>query len=266
MGNTEDVRHAISTMKSPALRKFMKYSMFANIIGDIVPTLLVGQGIYRGKLDELAAMGWDRDAQDTKDEAMSYLFQVVDSTQQSGKLEDQANWQRSYGSLGKAFSIFTNTTRQYLEKEFDAIMNLRANNSKENRQKMGRVIAINHVFLPLAYNGMNLFYNMLLGDDLDDDDYMLMLKSMVAGPISGYIVFGAIATTMSDKLITGEDNRYKSMTPLQGILNDAENVMGVMHNVGAGDIQEAWNDAWQVIRSNVAPAREINKAIDNYND
>ena len=259
MGNTEDIRHAMSTMSPTALRKVFKHAMIFNQLGDIVPTMFIGQGIYRSYTQEFHENG--ATMADAKKEAMSKLFEIVESTQQSGKMKDQAGWQRRGGDLGRLLSTFTNTTRQYLEKEFVAAMKLAANPNWQNAKDFGRVAAINHLILPLGYNGMNLLINMALGDEPDEDDAKMMLASLVAGPASGFIFFGSILTAFSEVLVTGKKPQYKSITPLDGLITDAQSLGGLMT---ADDADEAWKNAKKIIKSNVAPYREVDKAVKNY--
>jgi len=275
-GQTEELRNAMKTMTPSKVGKLMRASMIANKVGDITPTLVVGQGIYRSLVNEYNESGMPLDESEVKsqglpegsdtakDRAMRRLFEIVEATQQSGKLKDQSEWQRRGGSWFKVLAQFTNTQRQFLEQEMVALEQLLAN-PKEGARWANAVekIVINHVLLPMLYNAMNMFINALMGDAPDEDDAWLMAASMLSGPASGFVVFGALATSFIEGLIQGGFGFGSQLTPFAGILDDSKTMGAVVHAMLSADTDKVIEAVDKLGKSYVPPYREVRKVIDN---
>lgn len=279
-GNTEAINNAIGGMSShTTLSKWVKRSMIFNNLGDMAPTLLIGQGIYRSYTDTYYSQGPQTEAalKEAKARALSKTFQIVESTQQSSKLKDMAEWQRRGGSLGKMAAQFTNTTRQFLERDFTDIRGFLADprfleeDAKTGKKKFTKkfkrsasTVFINHVLLPGAYNGMNMVINKLMGDDIDEDDWWLMFASMVSGPMSGFIVFGSMITGAIETGITGRAPwGNKSLTPFAGIKDDVNNVVLATEGILTTDWDQFDKAFTKLMKSLFAPYREVSKVIKN---
>ena len=264
LGNTEELQFAIERFEVSKLRNVLKHALWANRWGDIIPSLIVGQGIYRSKMEELTQT---MSKEDAHKEAISQVFEVIQSTQQSSSLKDQGVAQRRGGSLGQVASIFTNTTRQFLERELVAAQRLATDPTDRTKQAdFGRAMFVNHVALPALYNGMNIIINAILGDSPDEDDWRMMFISMVVGPASGFIIGGAIAVGMIEALFTGKKGRSKGFTPLTGIIDDASYLGEMASNLFSGEFEDAGDDAMKIIKSQLAPVREALKAKENFID
>ena len=160
----------------------------------------------------------------------------------------------------------------FLEFELVAAQKLVANPADmKNWKQMGKVMVINHVLLPSAYQGMNILINMLLGDEYDDDDAMNLMLAMAVGPFSGYIFFGAmvigfidaVARSKKVKGIVGMEGARGSMTfgakgytPMTGILNDVKTAGEI---ITSEDMDEAEKNFLKLMKSLLAPVREIDK-------
>lgn len=271
-GNTEEVMNALS---SPLLRtnkvnlsKFTKRMMFANIGGDLFPSLVIGQGIYRSQTEKYYGQGMPM--AEAKATALKDLFQIIESTQQSSKMKDWSEFQRRYGSLGRMMSQFTNTTRQFLVRDFTDIGGYisKAIDTGDWRNdklgKAGETLFINHVLLPAFYNGMNMLINVMLGDDIEEDDWWLMLASMFAGPMSGFIVFGSIITGTSQEMITGKPSYGgSSLTPFAGVADDFKALGMMTRGILTADMEEFTKQLDKLLSSLVAPYREGKKYMKN---
>jgi len=263
-GNTEAINNAIGGMGShTTLSKWIKRSMIFNNLGDMAPTLMVGQGIYRSYTQTYYEQG--ASMEEAKQRALSKTFQIVESTQQSSKLKDMAEWQRRGGSLGKMAAQFTNTTRQFLERDFTDVRAFLADPKNKSRQKKAaNTVFINHVLLPGAYNGMNMLINLMMGDDIDEEDWWLMFASMVSGPFSGFIVFGSMLTGAIETGITGRAPwGNKSLTPFAGIKDDLNNVVLATEGILTTDWEQFDEAFTKLMKSLFAPYREVSKVIKN---
>lgn len=259
VGPLEEIRHLMGSTPNQ-VRAFMKHALIFNKWGDIIPTMLIGQGMLRANYDLYKQNMSDVDA---KEKAMFDVFELAQRTQQSGKKKEQAYWQRRGGSAGRALSIFTNTTRQFLEFELVAWQNVVADPSKENLKQMGKVMMINHVLLPAAYQGMNILINMVLGDEPDEQDAITMLAAMISGPFSGYIIFGSMATGLIDTLVKGKKGRNRGFSPMTGILDDIGTIGEI---ITAEDMDEATDKFIDLMKSLMPPVREFEKARKNYSE
>jgi len=276
-GHTEELRNALNSMTPSRLQKFFRTSMIFNKVGDMIPSLWIGQGIYRSYTEEYYESGMP--IEQAKAKAMAKVWEIVEATQQSGKLKDQSLWQRRWGTTGKVLSTFTNTTRQFLEQELKAFELVAANPKDTARwRKLARSVFINHVLLPGLYNGMNMLLNTIMGDEPDEDDAKLMIASMIAGPASGFIIFGAIVSGMVKGLTTGQLGYGNQLTPFAGVIDDAQTLTAVlpaMYELDTEQLQKILDkllklDTEQLqkildklLKSYIAPYRETSKVLDN---
>jgi hypothetical protein len=264
-GDTEAVQNAIGGISShtTASKWFRRAGIF-NSLGDMGPVLVIGQGIYRSYTETYFQQG--ATMEEAKARAISKTFEIVESTQQSPKMKDQSEWQRRGGALGKMAAQFTNTTRQFLEKDFtnirpyiqEVISTGKLVNPKLN--SAANTFFINHVLLPGAYNGMNMLINTLMGDDIDEDDWWLMFASMVSGPFSGFIVFGSMLNGAIETGITGKAPwGGKSLTPFAGIKDDINNAVLATEGVLTTDWDQFDKAFTKLMKSLFAPYREADK-------
>lgn len=261
-GNSEAVMNSLNegALKSSKVdvAKWTRKLMVFNIAGDVAPTLLVGQGIYRSYVDQFYGQG--ETMAKSKEMAMKKLFQHVESSQQSSKLKDWSAFQRRYGSLGRMMSQFTNTTRQFLVRDFTDVRNFIDQRSPETFKKMSSTLFINHVLLPAFYNGMNMLINMILGDEPDEDDWWMMFASMVAGPASGFIIVGSLYSGLINTLVTGKKPFSGSnLTAFEGIAGDVQTIGMMTEGILTADSEQFINELDRLMKSLVAPYREYKK-------
>lgn len=262
-GFTEELQHVLNSSTPTEFQRWMHLATFPNRYGDIVPTLIVGQGIYRSKWQSLVTMEGYGESK-AKQEAMSQLFELVESTQQSGQFKDFSYWQRRGGVFGKILTTFTNTQRQFLEKEITTAIHLFENlDSKEAWGDAGRVITINHVLLPAAYNGMNMILNAMLGQEPDEEDWWLMAASMLSGPSAGFIVFGSMINAMMEGAVTGKMSIYDAITPFSGVVKDSRMFAIMLHHMMTLDEQALVDILDAMGKSFLPPYRELQKFRSN---
>ena len=104
----------------------------------------------------------------------------------------------------------------------------------------------------------------LLGDDSEEDDWWLMLASMFAGPMSGFIVFGSIITGTSQEMITGKPSYGgSSLTPFAGVADDFKALGMMTRGILTADMEEFTKQLDKLLSSLVAPYREGKKYMKN---
>ncbi len=176
-GNTEAVSNALGDKTPNAIKQLLIKSMVTNKLGDAVPGLLVGQGIYRD------APGRGMSAEDV----MAYTWMLVERTQQSSRVENRSAFQRR-GKLGNMIYQFLTTQQQYLQYELRTFREAVAD--PKNAKKWGgflRAATLNHFILSSAYNWMGELYKSLLGQEPPEDRLTDWVVGMLTGPYGGAV-------------------------------------------------------------------------------
>ncbi len=207
VGSSEAVQNALNRRDAGVLKRLFQASMITNKIGDAVPTLVVGQGIYRDLLEQGMS----------KEDAMAEMWSIAERTQQSGRMENQINVQRR-NKLGRTFYQFLSTNNQMLQYETRAIRELMANPTAVKRWgKLGRVILLNHVILTSAYFWMGELYKACLGQEPPEDQLKDWVISCLLGSWGSLMVLGFMCKATLDRAIKGYSfGRGSSMLPMEG--------------------------------------------------
>jgi hypothetical protein len=264
LGNSEALRSFLQNTNPSRFKRLLQMGRLPNTVGDIAPILFIGQGMYRSKINELTEAGWSEDA--AKEEAISMLFEMTESTQQSGRAKDLADIQLIDSVWGKLLLTFKSTVRQYLEKEIvDFIALIRAEKGERGQAfvDFGKTFALNHILLPGLYNGLNIIINAFLGDSPDEDDIYLALMSMAMGPFSAIPVFGSMIAGWLEGVTTGKSSSYGDViSPIAGAITDVK-AFGAVVNAMAPWTDAALDEALdRLMKSTFAPYREIRKATE----
>lgn len=186
-GNTEAVANALSDDNPSAIKQLLIKWMATNRLGDAVPGLVVGQGIYRD------ALGRGMTAED----AMAYTWMLVERTQQSSRVENRSAFQRR-GKLGNIIYQFLTTQQQYLQYELRTLRE--AVSDPKSARKWGgflRAVTLNHFILSSAYYWMGELYKALLGQEPPEDRLADWVVGMLTGP---YGALYGIGLTTADAL------------------------------------------------------------------
>lgn len=185
VGNSEAVANALAGNDTGAMKRFFKASMITNKLGDCFPGLLIGQGIYRDLIDQ----GMD------EEDAMAKTWMIIERTQQSGRIENQAGFQRRT-KFGRLIYQFLTTQQQYLSYEMRAFNSVRAKPGDLRRWgKLGETLIINHFLLSSAYYWMGEAYRMLFGHDPDREEELAdWMVSCLTGPFAALYGIGLTAS------------------------------------------------------------------------
>ena len=231
-GNTEAVANAMRVKSPNALKRYLLASMITNKVGDIVPALVIGQGIYRDALE--------RGMSD--EDAMAYTWMLVERTQQSSRVENRAAFQRR-NSIGNAIYQFLSTQQQYLNYEVRAVRAVLAD--KTNLRKWGdlaNAAVLNHFVLSSLYYWMGQLYRALLGQEPPEDQLKDWVVGMILGPYGALYGVGITTTDAVNNWVKGyqfgKDNAVPSLSWLGSVI--VRDPVRLVHD--AFDRKKKWDD------------------------
>jgi len=214
VGSSEAVRNALNQQGAGALKRMFQASMITNKLGDVVPALVVGQGIYRDCL----ARGM------SEEDAMAETWSLVERTQQSGRMENQTSIQRR-NKLGRIMFQFLSTQQQYLQYEVRAIREVIARPDSVKRWgSLGRAILLNHFILSSAYYWMGQLYKYALGQEPPEDELKDWIVTCLLGPYGSLFVAGFCCKYTLERAIKGYSIKGgSSMLPMESWLKNQIN-------------------------------------------
>ncbi len=207
VGSSELVQNALNKKNSGLLKRLFQASMITNKLGDAVPALVVGQGIYRDFLEQGMS----------EEDAMAETWSIVERTQQSGRMENQINVQRR-NKLGRTFYQFLSTNQQMLQYETRAIREVIANPTSVKRWgNLGSVMLLNHFILTSMYFWMGELYKACLGQEPPEDQLKDWVISCLLGSWGSLMVAGFCCKATLDRAIKGYSyGGGSSMLPMEG--------------------------------------------------
>ena len=192
VGNTEAVKNALARSDAGWFKRMMQASMITNKIGDMVPGLVVGQGIYR----DCIARGM------SEENAMAQTWMIIERTQQSGRMENQTSVQRR-NRLGRMMYQFLTTQQQYLQYEVKAIRAMIADPSLKNAGDVARTVILNHFILTSLYYWMGELYKAILGAEPPEDQIADWVVGCLRGPYNSLFVLGFCCKATLDRFLKG---------------------------------------------------------------
>ncbi|MBO4286815.1 MAG: hypothetical protein J5985_01445, partial [Kiritimatiellae bacterium] len=218
------------------LKKLLQASMITNKVGDVIPALVVGQGIYRDCL----ARGM------SEEDAMAETWSIVERTQQSSRMENQIQVQRR-NKLGRMFYQFLSTQQQYLQYEKRAFRDVFAHPKSLKRWgALGRAVLLNHFILPSAYFWMGELYRACLGQEPPEDELKDWVISCLLGPYGSLMAAGFFCKYTLERAIKGYSWKSPSMLPMESFMktqvNDVARLMEAVFD-SEGDTWDEMLDA-----------------------
>jgi hypothetical protein len=268
-GNTQILNESMAKMDCfKILRKYKEYAMMPSMWGDSFSIATFGQGYYRAQRVEAAHRGLKTE-EHIHEFAMNRLWEISNLSQQSGAVMNRSEWQRSGNWSDRAFGMFTSGPQQQMSFQVDAYREWKSIQDDPKRKaaalkQFAKVGFINHVLVPLGYNGIKIMINALLRAGFDEDDAKELLISMVMGPYGGLYIGGTVLQTMADTLVNGEQFFKPDFTPVSGFLQDAELMALAARSIGTlefSELPKIFNDA---LKNNFAPYRDASKIWENY--
>lgn len=251
---------------------YKRFGRFPTEYGDIMPTLIFGQGYYRAMLNDAAQQGMK--GEEAKSWAMDQLWRLVEMSQQSGSIMNMPEWQRHGGSFGRALGQFLSTPSQFWAKHvFDwrawraalEVEGFGSDRESAARAQFLKTSFINHVLLAGLYNAVSIAWRGMLGEPPDEKDFIQLVESILVGPWSGILVIGAIQEGMAHGLLTGESGfGGGEMIPIAGLAADAQTIGAAVNAALYGDWGEVWKELEKIMKGAVPPYRDVKKAYENY--
>ena len=214
VGSSEAVRNALNQQNAGWLKRMLQKSMVTTKAGDVVPALVVGQGIYRDCLDRGMS----------EEDAMAETWSIIERTQQSGRMENQTSIQRR-NKLGRIMFQFLSTQQQYLQYEVRAIREVMARPDSVKRWgSLGRAILLNHFILSSAYYWVGQLYKYALGQEPPEDELKDWLITCLLGPYGSLFVAGFCCKYTLERAFKGYSIKGgSSMLPMESWLKTQVN-------------------------------------------
>ncbi len=239
----------------------LAWYMINNNLGDAVPVLFVGQGIYRETYKACLKQGFDEKT--AKRKALMEVALQSEKSQQSGRIENASRAARSSGIVAKAMIQFQATSVQFLSYEVRAISDFMARpNDLKRIKKLAKVLALNHIVLPGLFSAMTMVWDIALGGDPEEwgEDWIQnFLIPMIIGPFNGLWFFGSSVIGLTK-------TQLGSTIPSANIVLNAKHGIKAVAKAVQGDNDEAIEELDKAVQSLIPIYRHTRDAIENYSD
>lgn len=199
-----------SEMRNPQdgnlVSRLAKAGMTLVQIGDFVPGIVVGTGVYKARKLALMRQGLNEEA--ARQQAATETWGLIEENQQSSRLENTPEFLRRGGFLARQLSKFASSPMMQVAHEMHTLrMWIAEKKAAQNRGEDGgeevarwrrrfvNQVICNHILMPAAFYAVATLFGMALGDEPPDDDELLgdVLMQMVAGPWSRIFLVGMVA-------------------------------------------------------------------------
>ena len=233
VGNSEAVANALRKEDAGWLKRAFQAAMITNKLGDAVPGLVIGQGIYRDCLERGMSAA----------DAMAETWMIIERTQQSSRMENLASMQRR-SRLGRTMFQFLSTQRQYLDYEMRAIREVIAQPSSVNRwKKLGTTILLNHFILSSAYYWMGQLYKAMLGQEPPEDELTDWVITCLLGPYGSLFMVGFCCNYTLQRALKGYSyGGGSSMLPMESWLTNQINDAGRLVEAIFSNEGDSWEN------------------------
>ena len=195
-------------------------------IGDFVPGILVGTGVYKAR--KLALMGEGLSEAAARKQAATETWGLIEENQQSSRLENTPEFLRRGGFLARQLSKFATSPMMQVAHEIHTCRMWLAekkagkdrgedesDEAKRWRRKFVNQIVCNHILMPAAFYAVSQLFGMALGDEPPDDDELVgdLIMQMVSGPFSRIFLVGMLADKTGEwaaRIVGGKPNVSRS--------------------------------------------------------
>lgn len=268
-GISEEIANALRGERHGWLARVYNYGFEVVQRGDMLTAMWIGQGVYRARLAALTDGGTDPAL--AKRRALAETWAIIESTQQSARVENQNAIQRNGGGLGRLLYQFVSSPAQQLAYEVQAIREAVALKGAEgSKAKLLRVLFINHAVVPAMMLLATAAWRSLLGypeDEKEDAYWETVAANMLAGPSSGLFLAGAAGEGGLQALLTGKRDWRSQGLPVENIYQIFETVGITAHDLLIEwDAEKVKADLLRLIKSTSAPGRAITQAVQNRTD
>lgn len=272
-------KDAIRDPNANPLQRFFQAGMTAVQMGDFVPGILVGTGVYKAK--KLALMRQGLEERQAREEAARIAWGLIEECQQSSRLENSPAFLRRGGFLARQAAKFASSPLLQVSHEVHTLRMWTAEAKAEARRNGGGVrmmsdsedvarwrrrfvnqLICNHVLMPVAFYGIATMFNIALGSEPPDEEEVLgdLAMQTIVGPFGRIFLLGMIFDKGGEavaRAMGGKPNVYDStgLAAQQYI----QKIVGQLGRIG-GDVADA---DWESVRDDLlkmlgqvsAPAR-----------
>lgn len=235
----------------------LAWYMITNNLGDAVPILFVGQGIFRATYEACLNKGMN-EAQ-AKEVAHAEVARHAEASQQSNRVMNMSVFNRKNSSIARAVQQFKSTTQQFLSYEVRAISDVMARPTDAARwRRLGKVVLLNHIILPGAYSATTMLFDLLIGGDTDewsDEWFSKFIVPMLLGPASGIFFVGDALTTIGGGLSRG--------LPAAEIISKGRRLWRAGTAMIDEDTDKALDETFKFFMDNCPPLRHAYELYEN---
>ncbi len=269
---------ALNDRQGNLVQRLMRAGMTAIQIGDFVPGVLVGTGVYKARFEALLRQNPDGDGEKLRQQALTETWALIEECQQTGRIEDTPHMLRRWGILGKQMTKFATSPLQqvaweihtfHMWREAAALGN--AELAEESRRKFINTVISNHVIMPAAMFAVAQAFSMALGAPPPEDEelYGDLLLGMVVGSWGRVFFAGTLINRFVGKSLKAAGLKPNVYDESTFAATDTIEKLIDKGFVTAGDIAEA---DWESVRDDLldeignlaAPLRYGIKAARNY--
>lgn len=256
-----------NSFKKGMRRFFVKYAFSPTKIADSW-AFLGGASVYWQFYKNYSEVHDDATAQKL---AMIDMVGVGEMTQQSAFVMNMSESQRKDGGFGRMFTLFRTTNQQYLSFEYNAFKEFVKNPNGKTGRRLARIMILNHIILPVLFNGAGLLANILLGDDMDEDDWDAFFAnlgiSMALDVFTGWWVTAILKGGAQAYFVGGKTDLASSVLPASALTRLAS----IAVSMGRDWEKNGFDADWQkqldrMMKSLFAPYRLGKKVYDNATD
>lgn len=217
---------------------------------------------FRAQVNHFTKLGYSESV--AKDMAVNEVVRCTEATQQSTLAMYSSSAERG-GWFGKLMMTFKKQPQQMLSYEVEAFKTWRKEQTPEARSRFFKILFMNHIVMPMIFNGIGLFMNALLGDvPEDDEEWMLItingLLDSVCGVWWSSIIKGSIATMMG----FGNYDMNTDLLPSLSYTRFVYDITSLIRTIGV-DQSKVGEKLEKVAKDIFPPARHILKAVENAN-
>ena len=272
-------KDAIRDPNANPLQRFFQAGMTAVQMGDFVPGILVGTGVYKAK--KLALMRQGLEERQAREEAARIAWGLIEECQQSSRLENSPAFLRRGGFLARQAAKFASSPLLQVSHEVHTLRMWIAEAKAEARRNGGGVrmmsdsedvarwrrrfvnqLICNHVLMPVAMYGIATMFNIALGSEPPDEEEVLgdVVMQMISGPFGRVFLLGMIFDKGGEtvaRAMGGKPNVYDStglaaQQYLQKLFGQIGRICG---DVADADWESVRDDLLKMLGQVSAPAR-----------
>lgn len=254
-----------------AVRYIMsKYGLAPNKAIDYITSAYGGTMVYMAEYQALVRMGIDEAS--AKKEAMNRAWDVIERTQQSSMVQNQPAWLRGGGAMNKLVGMFTTQPQLMLAAERSALLVARNTNTSEAWTRAARILVLNHLILPSLFKFVDHLWKAALGREPDDEEWIEWVAFCLAGPFSGWFVWGRLVDSAVPAFIraaSGNGANYfddPTLIPAEAMFKNIGNLVKSAGNLVAGDTEEAARYLDAAAKQGIPAYRVAKELWENYGE